>query len=264
MAVFISASDENTATDRREFSLGGFLAPEADWSRYFTPAWQERVLDGPPALPWLHMTEIRSRTFRDEHGISRDQADLRIDEAINVIKQLGSLRAVIIDVNAENFRDQMSDMKFIASTGGIKDYHHPDYFCFQAYVFAVLNYVETWHPEAEKIDFIVEQNGEITKHIQTFHSNMADVLRQRGKDSLAALVGELKPGGKDRIPLQAADLLCWHMARARNPETMDDDDIRRYNVLAAITGMRVPIENSTVNTIKESYKKYGDVRTHRI
>lgn len=254
MAVFVSASDENTATDKSEFLCAGFLAPEEDWSNYFAPAWQERVLDGPPPIPYLHMTDIRSRKFRDDHGLSRVDADSRLDEAIRVIGGLGSLRAVLIDINARHFRETMSDMKFIASTGGIKDYHHPDYFCFQAYVFALLMYVEKWHPDAEKVDFIVERNGEITKHIQTFHSNMAAVLEQRGKSSLARLVGELIPGGKDRIPLQAADVLCWHIGRARNPETMDDDDIRRHDSLSEIRGIRVPIEDSVVSTIKAAYK----------
>jgi hypothetical protein len=258
MAVFISASDENTATDKREFSFGGFIAPEEDWSRYFAPAWQERVLNGPPPIPYLHMTEIRSRKFRDQHGLSRDDADSRLDEAVRVIEQLGSLRAVLIDINAEHFRGEMSDTKFIASTGGIKDYHHPDYFCFQAYVFAVLMYVEKWHPDTEKVNFIVERNGEITKHIQSFHSNMAIVLQQRGKGSLARRVGELIPDGKDRIPLQAADVLCWHMGRARNPDTMDNNDIRRHNSLAGINGMRVPLEESVVSAIKAAYRKYDN------
>jgi hypothetical protein len=257
MAVFVSASDESTATDKSWFLFGGFIAPEEDWSRYFAPTWQEQVLDGPPPIPYLHMTDIRSRKFRDKHRLSRDDADSRLDEAIRVIEQLGSLRAVLVDINAEHFRGEMSATKFIASTGGIKDYHHPDYFCFQAYVLAVLMYVERWHPDAEKVDFIVERNGEITKHIQTFHSNIAFVLQQRGKASLARLVGELIPGSKDRIPLQAADVLCWHMGRARTPDTMDDDDIRRHNSLADIRGIHVPIEESVVNSIKAAYGKYA-------
>jgi hypothetical protein len=140
MAVFVSASDENMASDNRDFSFGGFIAREEDWSRYFAPAWQQRVLNGPPPIPYLHMTEIRSRKFRDEHGLSRDSADSRVDEAIRIIKQLGSLRAILIDINAAHFRGTMSDTKFVASTGGIKEYRHPDYFCFQAYVFAVLQF----------------------------------------------------------------------------------------------------------------------------
>jgi hypothetical protein len=75
------------------------------------------VLDGPPPIPYLHMTDMRSRKFRDEHGLSRYDADSRLDEAIKVIEQLGSLRAVLIDINAEHFRGEMSDTKFIGSTG---------------------------------------------------------------------------------------------------------------------------------------------------
>lgn len=121
MALFVSASDENTATDKSAFLLGGLIAPEEDWYRYFAPAWQERVLDGPPPIPYLHTTDIRSRKFRDEYGLSRHAADARLDEAIKVIEQLGSLRAILIDINAEHFRGEMSETKFIASTGGIKD-----------------------------------------------------------------------------------------------------------------------------------------------
>jgi hypothetical protein len=118
-------------------------------------------------------------------------------------------------------------------------------------------YVEKWHSDVEKVDFIVERNREITKHIQTFHSNIAFVLQQQERASLARLVGELIPAGKDRIPLQAADVLCWHMGRVRNPETMDDDDIRRHNSLAAIRGIHVPIKESVVNSTKAAYEKYA-------
>jgi len=48
----------------------------------------------------------------------------------------------------------------------------------------------------------------------------------------------LIPGGKDRVPLQAADVLCWHTARAQNPETMDEADRRRYSLLAHRKGTR--------------------------
>jgi TRAP-type mannitol/chloroaromatic compound transport system substrate-binding protein len=52
----------------------------------------------------------------------------------------------------------MKDVQFIAKTGGIKKYH-PDYLSLSAYAYAVLLYLEAWHPEAEKVDFIVERNG---------------------------------------------------------------------------------------------------------
>src|SRR5579862_4656280 len=61
MAVFVSASDETAGRGQADlFFFGGWLGPEEDWSRFFVPAWQERVLDGPPKIPYLHMTDIRS------------------------------------------------------------------------------------------------------------------------------------------------------------------------------------------------------------
>jgi hypothetical protein len=37
MAVFVSASNESTVTNKREFLFGGFIAQEEDWSWYFAP-----------------------------------------------------------------------------------------------------------------------------------------------------------------------------------------------------------------------------------
>jgi hypothetical protein len=252
MAAFVSASDENT--DGRDFFFGGLLAPEQDWSRYFVPAWQTRVLDGPPLIPYLHMTEIRSRAFRDQYGLTKLQADDRLDQAVSVISQLESLRAIGIDVNSAHFRKEMKAIKFRAKTGGAKNYHQ-DYLCFCTYAFAVLRYLDQWNPEVEKVDFIVERNGEITKHIQEFHSNLATNASLLHRSNLARLVGDLIPAGKDRIPLQAADVLCWHLGRARHPETMDDDDIRRHNALASIPGMRVPLDKPLLAKLRKMYEK---------
>jgi hypothetical protein len=253
MAVFISASDENT--DNQDFAFGGLLAPEQDWSSFFAPAWQEGVLNGPPMIPYLHMTEIRSRSFRERYGLSRLQADDRIDQAVDVIGNMGSMCALVIDVNSAHFRDEMKEVKFIAKSGGVKKYH-PDYTCFITYVYAVLLFLDKWRPEVEKVDFVVERNGEMTKHIQTFHENMAENLsKTRKRPDLARLVGKLIPAGKDHIPLQAADVLCWHMGRARKPETMDDDDIRRYNILASLPGTRVPLKKDLISELKEVIKE---------
>ena len=70
MAVFLASCDESAGkTKRDQFYFGGFIGPEEDWSRFLAPAWQERVLDGPPVIPYLHMTDIRSNQWRRGHGI---------------------------------------------------------------------------------------------------------------------------------------------------------------------------------------------------
>ena len=83
MAVFVSASDEHSGSNGRgPFLFAGYVGPERDWSKFLVPAWQERVLDGPPRIPYLHMTEIRSNEFRNTVGITRPAANARVDEAL--------------------------------------------------------------------------------------------------------------------------------------------------------------------------------------
>jgi hypothetical protein len=252
MAVFVAASDENAGQNQRErFFLGGWLAPEDDWSRFFAPAWQERVLDGPPRIPYLHMTDIRSSGWRAERGLSRLDADGRIDAAITLIDGTMSLLPIVIDADAGHFRDQMKGTKIVVKSGAAKNFE-PDYICFLGYAFHVLNHLEEFHPEAEKVDFVVEVNGEITKHIQEFHSHFPADLQTIGRESLIKLVGELIPAGKDRIPLQAADVLCWHIGRARQPETMDADDVRRYQKLTRRQGIRVTLSEDMIEALRSA------------
>jgi hypothetical protein len=226
--------------------------PRRDWSRFFAPAWQERVLDGPPSIPYLHMTEMRSRKWRAEHGLSELDADDRIDEAITLIDTMASLYPIGIDVHAGHFRDELREQKVVVSSGGAKNLE-PDYICFVGYAYLVLKYLERFHPEAEKVDFVVERNGDITKHIQEFHSHLAADLESLGEPSLVKLVGELIPAGKERIPLQAADVLCWHTGRARQHGTMDINDIRRYRKLIRRRATRIPLTKEMISQIKQAF-----------
>jgi len=168
---------------------------------------------------------------------------------------MGSLYPFAIDVNAGYFLQEMTEQKVIVASGGVKTLE-PDYICFIAYSYAVVKYLEAKHPDVEKIDFIVERNGDITKHIQEFHSHFAINLSLRGDEHLADMVGELIPAGKDHIPLQAADVLCWHMGRSRNPKSMDDDDLRRYNILAGRKGKRIILANDIIKGLKDAFDKY--------
>jgi hypothetical protein len=59
MAVYVAYSDESDVGDTNgSFIMGGFLASEQDWIE-LSELWQNRVLNGPPKIPYLHMKEIR-------------------------------------------------------------------------------------------------------------------------------------------------------------------------------------------------------------
>jgi hypothetical protein len=254
MAVFVSGSDESSGTTQRDnFLFSGFVGPENDWSSFFVPAWQERVLDGPPAIPYLHMTDMRSKKWRARYGISRLDVEDRIDEAISLIGAMGSFYPMCVHINAGHFRDEFATVK--ASKRAVKQFE-PDYICFLQYVFVVLNYLKTNNPEVEKVDFIVERKLGVTKHIQEFHSELAATLKAQGKGSLADLVGELIPAGKDRVPLQAADLLCWHLARRQQPKTMNAADMRRYKRMVNRKGQSLFITKDRILELKTALPRY--------
>jgi hypothetical protein len=132
-------------------------------------------------------------------------------------------------------------------TGARKTFE-PDYICFIAYAMGVLLYLRKYHPETEKVDFIVETNGPVTDHIREFHFQLECALDAIGKASLAPLVGTLISGGKERVSLQAADVLCWNSAR-RQARMLDAVDAGRYSKIAIRRGHRHKWSNKDIHKI---------------
>ena len=255
MAVFASFSDESTGkTERDTFMCAGWMGSKDDWTRFFTPAWDEWVLAGPPRIPYLHMTEIRSPKWREAHGLTEADAENRVDQACVILDQLANLQPVRLVVNGGDFRDEFRDTRVVRT--GRKQFaastFEPDYICFLGYAWAALKYLTEYHPEAEKLDFVVERKNKVTNYIQEFHSQLPDALAALGSPELARLVGELVPGGKDRLPLHAADLLCWHCARREKLETMSDRDKLRYKTIAYHKGKRIEFSKEMILQMKSA------------
>lgn len=259
MAVFISASDENSGSDGcGRFLFAGWIGPERDWSDFFVPAWQERVLDGPPQIPYLHMTEIRSNEFREIWKISTREADDRVKAAISVLDTMGSFYPLVVELDGGHVKEIFAESK--VSRLNAKQFEakpfEPDYLCFLAYAYGILGYVHDVHPSVEKVDFIVEQKGYITRYINEFHANLGSALAAIDCEYLSPLVGALSVGDKERIPCQAADVLCWHIARFN--KWVDDGqhqdlpyadivDLRRYWKLRNRHGKLITLDNKVLS-----------------
>lgn len=249
MAVFVAASDESAGKDRRDqFTFAGWIANERDWSEIFSPAWQGLVLDGPPKIPYLHMTDLRSRQWRENQGLSVEDADRRIDEAVAVIEAADFIFPIGLRVSGADMYDSFATIK-VMSAKRKRAAFEPDFLCFLGYAMMALDYVSKQHPDCEKLDFIVEQNGKITDYIKDFHTGLSGVFAELARPDLARLVGDLLPVGKDRIPAQAADVLCWHTARSRNPSAMDYADYRRYETLSRKMGLLETLSRDTVQEL---------------
>jgi hypothetical protein len=220
MAVFTSFSDESGSGDPQGvFLVGGYVAPEYIWSP-FAAAWHERVLQAPPPIPYLHMSEIKGEKFKRRYHLSDLDVQDKIEEAVTVIRSTGLL-GVVSPIQRRDLRDiihrrlrEHSRRKRLPV--GLDE---PDYLCFIAYVWVALNFVRDEYGEAvQKVDFVVARKGKVTTRIGRFRDDMERCLRPE----LAALLGELIPGDpKDRNPLQAADLYSWHLRRYHETGTTD-------------------------------------------
>jgi hypothetical protein len=253
VAVFISASDEHSGTDGQGlFLFAGYVGPEKDWSEFFVPAWRERVLDGPPKIPYLHMTEIRSKEFRDQWDLSRLGADNRVDEAAAVIDAMGSFYPIAIEVDGGHLKSVFRESRVRRAEARqfeAKPFE-PDYLCFLTYAYGVLNYVHDVHPHVGKVHFVVEKKGCISRYIGEFHSNLDKALTAISRPELAPLVGELSTGDKADIPCQAADLLCWFAARFENAQKVNPEDFAdalRYLKLRNRRGKWISLDNNVLS-----------------
>ena len=115
--VCTSFSDERAGkTERATFLFAGWIGPEKDWSDFFVPVWDERVLVGPPRIPYLHMTDIRSKRWREAQGVTEADAENRVDEACTILDQLANLHPVRVVMDAGNFRDEFRETRVVRTT----------------------------------------------------------------------------------------------------------------------------------------------------
>ena len=110
-----------------------------------------------------------------------------------------------------------------------------DYPSFHGYIYLVLS-VMSPYPKAEKVDFVIEKKTEVFPAIRDFHEGLRESFLHIGLPRFADLVGDLMPSDKRGIPVQAADVLCWHTQRLfasrRNPSiTFSEVDSRRFSKL---------------------------------
>ena len=154
-------------------------------------------------------------------------------------------------------------MEFVVASGGRKRYE-PDYYAFIYYVFVVLSRIKIRSPDAEKVNFIVEQKSTLTKHIAEFYESMPEALRHIGRGELIPLLGEFIPSSKDRIPVQAADFLCWHSQRF-DAGMLQEADARRWNPMARKLGFSFDVPKHLMKALAEAFDKYGaqDQEAHR-
>lgn len=238
VAIYTAYSDESDVGDTiGTFIMGGYLAPEQDW-RELTESWRNRVLNGPPTIPYLHMREIRREEWRSQHGISFNDAEDRITEAVRIIFSRGSLSAIASHMRRDHLTELVHDPLRAAQVKGeffgIRD---PDYLCFLAYAVFVLAQAKKRYRDVDTVNFVVSRKRKVSEHIADFHKMMKKRLSTHPLWSpLKDIVGDLSIGDMEVCPpLQFPDVLCWHMQRYF-AKTMNRTDENRLWYLGETPG----------------------------
>lgn len=258
MSVYVSYTDETESPDQRSghFLIAGYVGDESKWPE-FSRLWEEKILLSAPQIPYIHMVDIRSEAWRLKHGISRAEADEKVRRAVDLIAATDFFDGYITQVPEPAY---LSALK-ILNDGGINRKRNPsriDYICFIAYSLQLVKQFAMTRPDVRKIIFAISKKMIVSHHIShDLYDAMVNELKEYAPD-LAAKFGEVLPlDMENQAPLQAADILCWHLQRSARNVVEEDEVIRNTNILterAALYALNVPgaaLEDLAKNLIKE-------------
>ena len=226
MSVYVSYSDESDPGDGQgHFFIGGYVARETDWPG-FSRRWVSEVLQPYPSIPYVHMVDLRSNRWREERGICRTQAYDKLQTAADVISASTFLRPFVGRVNQSEYRDACQT---VASKGYEFNRYADaiDFPCYITYAYIMLLDLEK-DPNVEKVNFMASRKGHLSDLLQkVFKDSMQAVFEERDMLKHAAMVGDFIPlSMEDHMPLQAADVLSWHMRRYLCDAMKEDEDFK--------------------------------------
>ena len=140
MALFTLACDESWGKpEQGMFYRAGLLAPEEDFANYFIPAWRERVLNAPPSIPFLHLTQIYNAEWATKHRLGRVGANDKVAAAIGVMAQLGSVYLLAGRIPAKYAETAFQQVKVEVDSGEPPRDFHPEFPLFTSFVRAAID-----------------------------------------------------------------------------------------------------------------------------
>jgi hypothetical protein len=191
-----SASDIG---DRRLY-LAGYLNRADKWAR-FSEAWREE-LKAAPSIAYLKMSEANA--FAGQFaGWTVDARDEKVHGLIRVINHFEPMSFEFSVSREEYYRDVKP-----AAPRGIGN---PHFACCLHVVFGIAQYVDSENVRVP-VDFIFDQQTGVSDDLELFLDYMKRNLPKSAQKLIATVVFE---DDKQFVPIQAADMLAWHLRRER-------------------------------------------------
>jgi Protein of unknown function (DUF3800) len=195
MYVDDSASD---AGEQRLF-LAGYINTAEKWQR-FSVAWAEE-LRADPAIAYLKMSEANSLSgqFSGWPVASKDQ-------------KVRGLCRVIRHFEPHSIHCSISrvDVKDVLAPAVPRGFANPYFHCFQG---IIIPFATTFAPiwRGVPVEFVFDEQGELGTEALFFYK----LIRDGQPKKVRALLSKDPTFGDDKVilPLQAADVLAWHVRR---------------------------------------------------
>lgn len=267
MTRFIGASDETAgANEFATFTYGGFVARSEAWVNQFLSPWQTLVLDGPPRVPYFHFKEWRHKPWRDRYGLGEEDAERRIDRAVDIILTMKAnlywvTQSQSGDAHATHIKPLLNRQEFSNRTVRAQ-LVTPDFDSTMGYMVNALDWANEYWSDCSVVDFYVSTKqgqtemliGELRK-IRTIFKDHAELAHR------SRLFGEIKSfdlsednPATNYLPIQAADLLL-HLIQKRDAGTIGVRDQARLDRLFQIEGLE---HIKCSDTTKDKGKRFSD------
>ena len=257
MPVYVSYTDESQSADQKsgKFLIAGYVANKDKWPE-FSKRWHEEVISSKPSIPYLHMVDIRSESWRIRNGLTRAEADEKVRRAITIIAQSDYIDGYCTHVSEHAYNKLLYVMESNDSAMAAKS--RVDYLCFGAYAGVLIKKLAGEHLDLQKVIFSISRKKGVSHHLEhSFHDAIQEMLEQRHPDKASFLGDVLALNMPDHMPLQAADVLCWHLQRRFNKLKPADPDTMKNIETLLKTGIRdVSVPDSFFDTVAESYLKF--------
>ena len=222
LAVFAAYSDESASGNTDGvFLVGGYLARAGLWEE-FTERWAVEVLNTYPAIPYLHITEIKRKSWQAKYGLSVQDADRKVRAATELIGSYGHrLSGIVAHTHTNYIYEAGAWLRSKRTRRGMGEIE-PDYLCFLGFAGTILMRLhEQFGQEAERVDFFISRKNKVTGQIM---DRLIPGMRRVLPPYWGRLLGEIIPlEMNDRAPLQAADCLCWHRMKHHDGGQVEDD-----------------------------------------
>jgi Protein of unknown function (DUF3800) len=191
-----SASDDG---DQR-LLLAGYINTADKWIR-FSDAWQEE-LDHSPRIRYLKMAEANNLggEFRGWKPEDRDE-------------KLKGLARVIRHFAPASIHSSISrrEFKTIVSPVAPYGFNRPYFYCFQAIIVPLANSMLEFGLPKVPVDFIFDEQEEVGEEARFFYR----IIRDSQPAAVRSILSRdpIFRDDKQVLPLQAADMLAWHVRR---------------------------------------------------